>query len=52
MTVDVLAALPRLAQRLGGEDAVLAAAERLSERRHAWRPGRLRWRRRRASAAT
>jgi aminoglycoside phosphotransferase (APT) family kinase protein len=30
MTVDVLAALPKLAQRLGGEDAVLAAAERLS----------------------
>src|SRR5580698_875534 len=30
MTVDVLAALPRLAQRLGGEEAVLAAAERLS----------------------
>jgi aminoglycoside phosphotransferase (APT) family kinase protein len=30
MTVDVLAALPRLALRLGGEDAVLAAAERLS----------------------
>ena len=30
MTVDVLAALPALAQRLGGEDAVLAAAERLS----------------------
>jgi aminoglycoside phosphotransferase (APT) family kinase protein len=30
MTVDVLAALPRLAQRLGGEGAALAAAERLS----------------------
>lgn len=30
MSVDVLAALPRLAQRLGGERAVLAAAERLS----------------------
>ncbi|MGZ6020427.1 MAG: phosphotransferase family protein, partial [Phenylobacterium sp.] len=30
MNVDVLAALPRLAQRLGGADAVLAAAERLS----------------------
>lgn len=30
MSVDVLAALPRLAQRLGGEGAVLAAAERLS----------------------
>ncbi|HEX3888783.1 MAG TPA: phosphotransferase family protein [Phenylobacterium sp.] len=30
MTVDVLAALPRLAQRLGGEGATLAAAERLS----------------------
>ncbi|HEY0437743.1 MAG TPA: phosphotransferase family protein [Phenylobacterium sp.] len=30
MTVDVLAALPRLAQRLGGGDAHLAAAERLS----------------------
>lgn len=30
MTVDVLAALPALARRLGGEDAVLAAAERLS----------------------
>jgi aminoglycoside phosphotransferase (APT) family kinase protein len=30
MSIDVLAALPRLAQRLGGEGAVLAAAERLS----------------------
>ena len=30
MTVDVLAALPKLAQRLGGDDVVLAAAERLS----------------------
>lgn len=30
MTVDVLAALPRLARRLGGEGAVLASAERLS----------------------
>jgi aminoglycoside phosphotransferase (APT) family kinase protein len=30
MTVDVLAALPALARRLGGEGAVLAAAERLS----------------------
>jgi aminoglycoside phosphotransferase (APT) family kinase protein len=30
MSVDVLAVLPRLAQRLGGEGAVLAAAERLS----------------------
>ena len=30
MTVDVLAALPKLAQRLGGEAAVLAGAERLS----------------------
>ncbi|MBS0333359.1 MAG: phosphotransferase family protein [Proteobacteria bacterium] len=30
MTVDVLAQLPALARRLGGEDAVLAAAERLS----------------------
>src|SRR5947209_439237 len=30
VTVDVLAALPRLARRLGGEGAVLAAAERLS----------------------
>jgi aminoglycoside phosphotransferase (APT) family kinase protein len=30
MSVDVLAALPRLAQRLGGEGAVLAGAERLS----------------------
>ncbi len=30
MTVDVLASLPRLAQRLGGEAAHLAAAERLS----------------------
>ena len=30
MSVDVLAALPKLAQRLGGDDAVLAAAERLS----------------------
>jgi aminoglycoside phosphotransferase (APT) family kinase protein len=30
MTVDVLAALPRLALRLGGEGATLAAAERLS----------------------
>jgi aminoglycoside phosphotransferase (APT) family kinase protein len=30
MSVDVLAALPALARRLGGEDAVLAAAERLS----------------------
>ncbi|THD58107.1 phosphotransferase family protein [Phenylobacterium sp.] len=30
MSVDVLAVLPALARRLGGEDAVLAAAERLS----------------------
>jgi aminoglycoside phosphotransferase (APT) family kinase protein len=30
MSVDVLAALPRLAERLGGEGAVLAGAERLS----------------------
>ena len=30
MSVDVLAALPRLARRLGGKSAVLAAAERLS----------------------
>ena len=30
MSVDVLAVLPKLAQRLGGKDAVLAAAERLS----------------------
>jgi aminoglycoside phosphotransferase (APT) family kinase protein len=30
MSVDVLAALPQLARRLGGEGAVLAAAERLS----------------------
>ncbi len=30
MTVDVLSALPRLAQRLGGAEASLASAERLS----------------------
>ena len=30
MSVDVLAVLPKLARRLGGQDAVLAAAERLS----------------------
>ena len=30
MSVNVLAALPKLAQRLGGDDAVLASAERLS----------------------
>lgn len=30
MTIDVLAALPRLARRLGGEAAVLGGAERLS----------------------